>query len=66
MQVSPLSLKKVQEKLDLQIELTLLKKIYKAIYISIAHFTIATELRLLANEKYGVESCYKKESKEYK
>jgi hypothetical protein len=42
------------------------RKIYKAIYISIAHFTIATELRLLANEKYGVESTFKLQSKEFK
>lgn len=42
MQVSPLPLKKIQERLDLQLELTLVKKIYKAIYISITHFTMAT------------------------
>lgn len=49
MQVSPVTLKKMQEKLNLSLEISYLKKIYKAIYISIAHFTIATELRLIAN-----------------
>lgn len=66
MQVSPLPLKKIQERLDLQLELTLVKKIYKAIYISITHFTMATELRLIANERYGIDSSFKTQSKEYK
>jgi hypothetical protein len=37
------------EMLNLWEELQYLKKIYKAIYISICHFTIATELRLLSS-----------------
>ena len=49
MQVSPIPVKKLQEKLNLNEELTLVKKIYKAIFMSIAHFTMATELRLIAN-----------------
>lgn len=65
MQVSPVSLKVVQERLDLKLELTLVKKIYKAIYISITHFTMATELRLIANERYGLESTFRAESKEF-
>lgn len=56
----------MQEKLDLSLEITMTKKIYKAIYISIAHFTMATELRLIANEKHGVESNFRKLSKEFK
>jgi hypothetical protein len=54
MQVSPISIKKMQERLNINEELTLLKKIYKAIYVSIGHFTMATELRLIANERHGV------------
>lgn len=49
MQVSPISIKKMQERPNMNEELTLLKKIYKAIYVSIGHFTMATELRLIAN-----------------
>jgi len=45
MQVGPI--KEVEIKVDLSSELSFCKKIYKAIYISIAHFTMATELRLL-------------------
>lgn len=66
MQVSPVLVRKMQEKLDLSLEITMTKKIYKAIYISIAHFTMATELRLIANEKHGVESNFRKLSKEFK
>lgn len=60
MQVGMTSLKKVQERVDLKVELTFMKKMYKAIYISIAHFTMATELRLIASEKYGTDSVYRK------
>ena len=34
-------------------ELTPLAKLYKALYISIAHFTMATELRLITNTRYS-------------
>jgi hypothetical protein len=64
MQVGPI--KEVEIKVDLSSELSFCKKIYKAIYISIAHFTMATELRLIANEKHGFEANYKKFSKEFK
>jgi hypothetical protein len=46
----------VSENIDrkwLKEELTPLSKIFKALYISIAHFTMATELRLIANNRYG-------------
>lgn len=49
MQVSPISIKRLQEKLNLNEELSLVRKIYKAIFMSIAHFTMATELRLIAS-----------------
>jgi hypothetical protein len=42
MQVSPTTITKMHEKLNVFDELSLLRKIYKAIYISIAHFTMAT------------------------
>jgi len=63
MQVGMTSLKQVQERISLKIELTFIRKVYKAIYISIAHFTMATELRLIASERYGNDSGYRKESK---
>ena len=53
MQVGTTSLKQTQERVSLKVELTFIKKVYKAIYISIAHFTMATELRLIASERYG-------------
>lgn len=43
-------------------ELNPLNKIYKALYISIAHFTMATELRLIVNNRYGTENPAKKSS----
>lgn len=49
MQVSPILVQKMQERFNIFDELSFLKKIYKAIYISIAHFTMATELRLISN-----------------
>jgi hypothetical protein len=66
MQVSPISIKKMQDKLNINEELSLLKKIYKAIYVSIGHFTMATELRLIANEKHGIDSNIRRLSKEFK
>lgn len=66
MQVSPVQLRKMQERLDLPNELSLLRKIHKAIYISIAHFTMATELRLMANDKHGIDSAFRRLSKEFK
>jgi hypothetical protein len=35
---------------------------YKAIYISVAHFTMATELRLIANLRYGQDNPSKRGS----
>jgi hypothetical protein len=66
MQVSPILVRKMQERLNINEELSLLKKIYKAIYVSIAHFTMATELRLIANEKHGIDSNIRRLSKEFK
>jgi hypothetical protein len=63
MQIGPIALQKVQQRLDIALELTLLNKVYKAIYISIAHFTMATELRLIASDRYGIDSAYRKQSK---
>jgi hypothetical protein len=53
----------MQERLSIKDELNLSKKIYKAIYISIAHFTMATELRLIANERHGIDSAIRRLSK---
>ena len=66
MQVGPVGLEKMQSKVSVAGELSYLRKIYKAIYISIAHFTMATELRLIANERHGVDNPIKKSSREFK
>ena len=40
-------------------ELSAMGKLYKAMYISICFFALATESRLLANEKFKDESLKK-------
>ena len=63
MQIGPVGLEKMQSKMSVAGELSYIRKIYKAIYISIAHFTMATELRMLANERHGIDSPVKKASR---
>lgn len=53
MQVYPQSLPDTIDRRWLRDELTPLSKIFKALFISIAHFTMATELRLIALARHG-------------
>jgi hypothetical protein len=66
MQVYPQALPDAIDRKWLKEELIPLNKIFKALYISIAHFTMATELRLIANGQYGSENPEKKGSTEFK
>ena len=52
MQISPISMEALTLQPKMRDEVSYLQKIYKSIYISICFFTIATELRLIANESY--------------
>jgi hypothetical protein len=52
MQIYPITIPDALDKKWIKEELTPLQKIYKALYISIAHFTMATELRLIAANLY--------------
>ena len=62
MQMKPLQVKNIEQKINLHLAMSLKNKIYKAIYISVSHFTIATELRLIAKSKC-MDSTQKKSSK---
>ena len=64
MQVSIASMDSLNVEPSLKREISFIQKIYKVIYISIAFFTIATELRLISVQNYPESS--KKESKEYR
>lgn len=66
MQVYPQAVPENLDRKWLKEELTPLSKIFKALYISIAHFTMATELRLIANARYGAENADKRGSTEFK
>ena len=52
MQISPIDMEELVKKPKIKDEVTFIQKIFKAIYISICFFTIATELRLIAAENY--------------
>lgn len=43
-------------------ELSPLQKIHKALYVSISHFTMATELRLIASNLYPTDLNLRKNS----
>lgn len=62
MQIFPVETPEVLDKKWIKEELTPLHKIYKALYISIAHFTMATELRLLAANSYPTDLNARKNS----
>lgn len=66
MQVYPHPLPDPPDRKWLKEELSPLNKIFKALYISIAHFTMATELRLIANARHGVDNPERKTSTEFK
>ena len=51
---------------DLREQLRPLNKLYKALYISIAHFTMATELRLINNTRYSPMQASRRDSAEFK
>ena len=61
MQLSPISVNSLEKVSSLENEVTFIKKMYKALYVSICYFAIATELRLICDEKYEDED--KKNSK---
>ena len=50
MQISPITLPEIEERLSMKEDPSLINKLYKSIYISICFFTLATESRLLATE----------------
>ena len=60
MQIFPMAIPEGISKTWLKDELTPLNKIYKALYVSIAHFTMATELRLIAANLYPNDNNAKK------
>jgi hypothetical protein len=66
MQIFPVAAPELYERKWLKEELTPMSKIYKALYISIAHFTMATELRLIAANLYPTDPQAKKISTEFK
>lgn len=66
MQIFPLANPETADKKWIKEELTPLQKIYKALYISIAHFTMATELRLIAANQYPTDLTVRKKSTEFK
>ena len=55
MQISPITLPEIEERLSMKEDPSLINKLYKSIYISICFFTLATESRLLANSKFDSE-----------
>lgn len=66
MQIFPVAAPETYDRKWLREELTPLRKIYKALYISIAHFTMATELRLIAAGLYPQDPQAKRTSTEFK
>ena len=59
MQISPITLSEIEQKLTMKEETSLMGKLYKAMYISICFFALATENRLIANEKYQDDASKK-------
>lgn len=62
MQISPITLQEIEQKLSSREDLTLVNKLNKAMYISICFFVMATESRLMAGDKHKVESLKKTSS----
>ena len=62
MQLFPMENAEVVDRHWIKNEITALHKIYKALYISIAHFTMATEMRLIAANLYPTDLAAKKNS----
>ena len=63
MQIVPISMSNLEKIPTLEEQVTYLQKMYKALNISICYFAIATEHRLLCDDKYCEEE--KKRSSEY-
>lgn len=66
MQLFPMLDSDVVDKKWIKEELNPLNKVYKALYISIAHFTMATELRLISTNLYPNDTPSKRQSNEFK
>lgn len=65
MQVFPITLSEMESSLNLREEVSTLGRLYKAMYISICFFAMATENRLIADSKFSHEDN-KKCSEEFR
>jgi hypothetical protein len=66
MQINPIELDQQTDKVDLDEEVSLIQKHYKAIYLSVGHFILGTEGRFIAAEKYTLDDNERRSSPEYK
>ena len=63
MQASPLPLTQQLSSSEYLLEqLARSGKLFKVIYLAIAHFTVATELRLISHHKYSLDEDERKSS----
>ena len=56
MQVSPITLSEMESRLNMKEEISTLGRLYKAMYVSICFFAMATENRLISDIKTHSEA----------